>query len=243
MKREGDLDSIAAHMRGLGLGALAHANWHANYWSYMNDYWPELSVVQAAHAGELLIKARIAEEHPLLIFERFPKVSEDTVLDQSLFALEGRTLSYSELPNRLLVTAGVAVPEIDHYREFGRLRDSIQHFLPATGTDFGGEAIRYIYSVIDPFINECWGLFAVDFNEDAEPYQYLVEGLLQRSVPFLVSPGAASDFASDDLSQLIPGSDAYSVQMRERFEATGAASASGRGNRNDGHESTALANG
>ena len=43
-------------MRALVLGALAHANWHANYMSFTNDYSPELSVVQTAHAGELLIK-------------------------------------------------------------------------------------------------------------------------------------------------------------------------------------------
>ena len=64
MSSEDSINSIAAHMRALGLGALAHANWHANYMSFTNDYSPELSVVQAAHAGELLIKARIAaREH------------------------------------------------------------------------------------------------------------------------------------------------------------------------------------
>ncbi len=216
------IGSIAAHMRALGLGALAHANWHANYWSYTNDYWPELSVLQAAHAGELLIKARIAEEHPLLIFERFPEVSEDTILDSSLLAHEGRTVSYGDLPSRLLAAAGVSVPALARYGEFGRLRNSIQHFLPPTGMDFGIEAIHYIYSVLDPFIHECWGLFAVDFNEDDEPYLYLVEGLLNRGVHFLVSPEAASDLADNHLFRMPDGSDAYSVAMRRRFEVAAA---------------------
>ena len=222
MSSEDSVNSIAAHMRALGLGALAHANWHANYMSFTNEYWPELSVVQAAHAGELLIKARIAEEHPLLIFERFPKVSDDTILDQSLLAREGRTLTYRELPNRLRVTAGVSVPEIEQYLAFGRLRDSIQHFLPPRDVDFSAEAIRYIYAVLDPFINECWGLFAVDFNEDHEPYRYLVEGLLNRGVSFLVSPDAASDLADEDLSRMVQGSEAYSVEILRRFRAAAA---------------------
>jgi hypothetical protein len=213
------INSIAAHMRALGLGALAHANSHANYWSYTNDHWPELSVVQAAHAGELLIKARIAEEHPLLIFERFPKIPDDAVVDQSLLARDGRTFSYDDLPNRLLVTAGVSVPAADHYREFGRLRNSIQHFLPPTDVNLNMEALRYIYAVVDPFINECWGLFAIDFNEDYEPYRYLVGGLLERGVPFLVSPEAAADMAEDDVSQVIQGTDEYRVEMLNRFKA------------------------
>ena len=222
MSSEDSVNSIAAHMRALGLGALAHANWHANYWSYTSEYWPELSVVQAAHAAELLIKARIAEEHPLLIFDKFPKVSEDTMLDQSLLAQEGRTLSYQELPDRLRVTTDVSVPAIERYRDFGRLRDSIQHFLPPSGIDPRAETIRYIYAVLDPFINECWGLFAIDFNEDHEPYLYLVEGLLERRVPFLVSPDAASDLADEDLSRMVQGSDAYGVEMRRRFRAAAA---------------------
>jgi hypothetical protein len=69
------LPSASKHLLKLALGALAHANWHANYISHENDCWPELSVLQAAHAAELLIKARIAEEHPLLIFENLPKAS------------------------------------------------------------------------------------------------------------------------------------------------------------------------
>jgi uncharacterized membrane protein YgdD (TMEM256/DUF423 family) len=67
------LRTVHKHMGGLGLGALAHANWHANYHSFENDWWSELSVLQAAHAAEILIKARIAQRHPLLIFEHLPK--------------------------------------------------------------------------------------------------------------------------------------------------------------------------
>jgi hypothetical protein len=64
---------VGEHIRDLGLGALSHANRHAAYAAVKNPKWPELSVLQASHAAELLIKARIEQEHPLLIFEQLPK--------------------------------------------------------------------------------------------------------------------------------------------------------------------------
>ena len=219
MSDEESVKSIAAHMRALGLGALAHANWHANFASWDNAYWPELSVVQAAHAAELLIKARIAEEHHLLIFDKLPGPGEEAMLDRSLLAQAGRTVGYNELPNRLWAAAGISVPAINCYKDFGKLRDAIQHFLPPTDKDFSTEAVNFIYTVIDPFINECWGLFAVDFHEDTEPYVYLVEALLNRDVLFLVSPRAASDLADNSLFEMPQGSDEYSVEMRRRLQA------------------------
>jgi hypothetical protein len=82
-------------MLGLGLGALAHANWHANYFSPDNDWWPQLSVLQAAHAAEILIKARIAEEHPLLIFERLPRAEDQGPLSLRQVIEQARTFPFS----------------------------------------------------------------------------------------------------------------------------------------------------
>ena len=58
-----------------------------------------LSVVHAAHGAEILIKARIAEEHPLLIFKSYPKshTTKDVLSIKELFKY-GRTLMYPELP-------------------------------------------------------------------------------------------------------------------------------------------------
>lgn len=57
---DAELKSVHEHMLRLALGALAHANWHAHFKSWDNDCWAELSVLQAAHAGEIFLKARIA---------------------------------------------------------------------------------------------------------------------------------------------------------------------------------------
>lgn len=184
-----ELKGVHEHMRALGLGALTHANWHANYHSMDNPYWSELSVLQAAHAAEILIKARIAQEHPLLIFDQLPKPETQSQSSLALSHLieNGRTFQFSELPNRLWATTGITLPNIEQYQAFGRLRNSIQHFT-IPDRDVAADTINFIYGVIDRFIHQCWGLYAIDFNEDHEPYVYLVSGLIRRGITFLVSP-------------------------------------------------------
>lgn len=107
------LKFISKHMLdlGIGIGALAHANWHSNYISLDNDRWAELSVLQAAHAAEILIKAKIAEEDPLLIFEKLPQshsMDSDSLEFCHLFE-KGRTVQYWDLPDRLWATTGMCI--------------------------------------------------------------------------------------------------------------------------------------
>lgn len=208
-------------MVGLGLGALAHANWHANYFSEDNQYWSKLSVLQAAHACEILIKARIAQEHPLLIFEHLPKPEAGKApLSLEQLVESGRTYQFADLPDRLWATTGMRLQAIDRYRAFGRLRNSIQHFTVPHAVDVSEEAIRFIYEVIDPFINQCWGLYAVDYNEDTEPYVYLVAGLIRRGIRFLVSPEVAQRLEWIEL--VWPnGDEAYRRDMQARLKAVG----------------------
>lgn len=222
-----DLSRVHQHMIGLGLGALAHANWHANYESPDNAYWSELSVLQAAHAAEILIKARIAQEHPLLIFEQLPKAqAEDERLSKRRLVESGRTHQFFDLPDRLWAISGVMLPAIDRFRDFGRLRNCIQHFTIPDDVDASTEAIQFIYEVIDPFISQCWGLYAVDYNEDHEPYVYLVAGLIRRGIRFLVSPGVVenSEWIEMDWPE---GDEAYRRDMEARIEAARADSLRG----------------
>jgi len=162
----------------------------SNYHPYMNASMHELSVLQAAHAAEILIKARIAEGHPLLIFEQLPRPTRADTSELELRHLfeKGRTVQYSDLPDRLWATTGMRITNVETFNAFGRLRNTIQHFAPPNHVDCSQETVEFIYEVIDPFINECWGLFAVDYNEDDEPYVYLVENLIRNGVYFLVSP-------------------------------------------------------
>ncbi|HTK35590.1 MAG TPA: hypothetical protein VL358_09950 [Caulobacteraceae bacterium] len=212
------LEGVAEHMKGLGLGALAHANWHATTMSMENQWWSELSVLQAAHAGEILIKARIAVEHPLLIFDQMPKASPAEALSLTHLVEAGRTFQFVDLPDRLWATTGIRLPDVERYRRFGRLRNAIQHFTVPPTVDVGEEALRFIYEVIDPFINECWGLFAIDITEEYDSLMYAMEVLIHREIPFLVSKDALEDF-SDVRITWTEISAPYLIELHRRLEA------------------------
>lgn len=210
------LEGIWERMLELGLGALTHANRHAAYCCMENERWPDLSVLQAAHAAEILIKARISQEHPLLIFDKLPSMSDSELSLDALFE-KGKTIEWSELPARLWATTGITLPNIDTYKEFGKLRNGIQHFAPAFTSGFSSaETLKFIFDVIDPFINSCWGLYAIDYDEDYDPYIYFAPCLIRNEITFLVSKDAADsseywdiDWASVDK--------VYSNEMQRRI--------------------------
>lgn len=215
------LEHVWQHMLDLGLGALAHANRHAAYSAMENIRWSELSVIQAAHAAELLIKARIAQEHPLLIFEQLPrlaKVATGNQLDLEDLFRQGRTVQWSDLPDRLWAVTGLIIPNRQRYDEFGKLRNVIQHFGPNPVQDAGKETLRFVFEVIDPFIHECWDLFAIDYDEDYEPYIYFVHALISREIKFLVSPDAAKTFDNWDVDWDSVSKE-YCQEMQARVKA------------------------
>jgi hypothetical protein len=214
-----DLKGVWEHIRDLGLGALAHANRNAAYLPE-NKRAPELSVLQAAHAAELLIKARIAQEHPLLIFEHLPRPSRTapvTLLNLEDLFTQGRTFQWTDLPDRLWAVTGYTLPARDKFEAFGKLRNSIQHFAAPNLQDAGGTTLRFVFSVIDPFIHDCWGGFAVDFDEDLEPYVYFVGALVHREILFLVSPDAAAEFERWDVDWS-KVSEKYKTEMHQRVQ-------------------------
>ncbi|HAT5548652.1 TPA: hypothetical protein JAD17_002586 [Proteus mirabilis] len=208
-------------MLKLGLAALAHANWHANYYSFTGYMWSELSVLQAAHAAEILIKARITQEHPLLIFEQLPRSNQtnEEFLSYNQLIEKGKTIQYFDLPERLWASTGIRISNLELYQRFGKLRNSIQHFANPIEYNCCGEARNFIYEVIDPFINECWGLCAIDFNEDTEPYIYLIETLFANQTKFLVSEQAAISCDGHIFDN--PDNSSYKKIMLERFKLAG----------------------
>lgn len=195
------LKGVWEKMRSLGLAALAHANRHAAYYSMENEKWSELSVLQAAHAAELLIKARIAQEHPLLIFELIPRSTKavGTHLDFEDLFKNGRTVQWSELPERLWATTGQPIPNKNKFVSFGHLRNSIQHFASPTNINTSEESLKFVFDVVDPFIYENWGLYAIDYDEDYEQYVYFINTLVNKEILFLVSPEAAKCFSDWDV--------------------------------------------
>lgn len=105
-----EFKNIWKDMLDMGLGALAHANRHSAYGSMENDQWDKLSILQAAHAAEIIFKAKIAEEHPLLLLEKFPKLKKDTTFSARWIFENGKTIQWSDLPDRLFGCTGERIP-------------------------------------------------------------------------------------------------------------------------------------
>jgi hypothetical protein len=178
--------AIAEHMANFGGRILCMANMHAHQGNPGGSDWQEMAVVEAAHAAEIFVKACIAAEHPLLIFENVPYKSRPVSMDD---LLEGQTVKFNDLPILLMQSTGHKI-DVHRFREFGKLRNRIQHFLPPAGMDLGGEALRFVFEVLDPFIHSAFGWYAIDFNDDYE-YDLLIDALAQREILFQVSEGAA----------------------------------------------------
>jgi hypothetical protein len=111
---------------------------------------------------------------------------------------------------------GHRIPNLQKFQSFGRLRNTIQHFA-SPNNDCSFEAINFIYEVIDPLINQCWGLFAVDYIDEYDDRHYLVEHLISRGVRFLISGEVVTEIGNN--LEWPEGDEAYKQEMEARIEA------------------------
>lgn len=218
------LRSVSTHMLELGKASLAHANYLANFYSWENGMWSELAVLQAAHACEIFLKARLAQEHPLLIFETIPKstascINSNGLLDFEALLQKGQTIMFSELPDKVWAATGKKIENVQIYRDFGFLRNSIQHFA-APMHDVTLQTQKFIYEVIDPFINEHWSMCAVDYCDDSEGYEYLIPVLASSNILFCI-PDSISDLEELENSLGDNYTDSYKRQILQRGFAKG----------------------
>ena len=189
-----ELAQVSDYMRDLGLGALTHALRLSFYYAPEWPAWPALSVLHAAHAAEILLKARIAQEHPLLIFDELPRSTQsETLLDFQLLFEKGKTLQFQDLPDRLWAATGIRLHNVEQYRKFGMLRNAIQHFAPPREVEPSDETLKFVFQVVDPFIHDNWGLFAIDFNEEhGDHYEHIFDSLVHRDIRPHISYSAAT---------------------------------------------------
>lgn len=194
---------MSAHMKGLGLGILAQAQKNAFYWDYPDHLDRGVfAILQAAHASEILMKAVIAQEHPLLIFSQIPKSSstDGGLLDIDDLLQSGKTIQYSELPERLWATTGYKVKDIQVFREFGRLRNTIQH-LALPKVDFGTTTAEFVYKVIDPLIGKIWDLYAVEYCDVDSHEDDMMEILVRHGITYFRYPDRLAVQAKKAISQ------------------------------------------
>lgn len=156
---------VANHMKDFGFHILGRAIYDATFNEMMKPFSHTLSVVHAAHGAEILIKARIAQEHPLLIFSSYPK-SKTTTSNLSVKELfqHGRTLLYSELPEALWAATGYRIKQVDEFLKFGALRNGLVHFA-APEFDAAAETLKFVFEVIDPIVRDFWDKTFVEYAQ------------------------------------------------------------------------------
>lgn len=183
------LEAIPERILHLALGALTQANMHAVFQDAGNEHWEYMSVLNAAHAGELFLKAIIANEHPLLIFKDLFGLDDggnDQVEIRDLVE-RGKTHDFDKLPQVLWVTTGRRVPNMVCFDRLRRARNAVQHFCAPERENLQRLSLEFIYTVIDPLIADAFELCAIEYHEDhAVGYDYVVARLLREELKFTV---------------------------------------------------------
>jgi hypothetical protein len=210
------LSNVAENMLSLGRATLAHAIDMLAFCDSAARYnrveqRDSIAVLTAAHAAEILVKSRIAQEHPLLIFKEIPKRSrgsEDSLTLSQLME-DGRTLMFSELPDRLWAVRGYNLLNQETYQSFGKLRNTIQHF-GRPDRDLTDETIKFIFTVIQPFLWEHWNLLAIEHFDDPDGHEYVIKFVSQFPVSVQLRESwrrYAEGLSSEEINRLIFVSD------------------------------------
>jgi hypothetical protein len=218
------LKDIPERILNVAIGALIQANQHAVYYDPGMDHWTDMSILNAATAGELFLKAVIAKEHPLLIFRDLFQLDDPINTDLKLEHMiqKGRTYDFEQLPKLLWVSTGERLPDPDSFEKLRKARNAIQHFCsPTHAGDLRRLALVFLYKNIDPLINRHFGLCAVEYHEDMSVgYDYVVDCVIRNELPFSIP----DDFkiTEIDLDEALSGtSGKYQKELSKRFAAKG----------------------
>jgi hypothetical protein len=218
------LRNIPGRILNVAIGALAQANHHAVYYDPGMDHWADMSILNAALAGELFLKAIVAKEHPLLIFRDLFQLDDPGSSDLNIEHIieKGKTYGLEHLPKLLWVSTGERLPDMESFEKLRKARNAIQHFCsPGELVDLRGLSLEFLYKNIDPLINEHFNLCAIEYHEDTSVgYDYVVESLVRHELFFSIP----TDFAITevDLGEVVSGcSIGYREELKHRFSAQG----------------------
>ena len=218
-----ELSQIPSRILQLAIGALSQANTHAVYMDPGREYWDTISVINAAHAGELFLKAIIAKEHPLLIFKDIFNldVGHSDALDIGGLLKKGRTHDFEKLPQVLWAVTGVRLPNLNCYDRLRRARNAIQHFCAPDDEQLDELSLEFIYTIVDPLIFDHFGICAIEHHEDdGVSYDYVVARLLRSQLRFSIP----DDFAVTEIDldeELVGASPEYRKWFSLKLEQIG----------------------
>jgi hypothetical protein len=192
------LEDIPDRILTNALGALTHANTLAVYRDPGKEHHDDLCVLSAALAGELTLKAIIAEEHPLLLFKDLFHLDQpgNDEFDIEHTIRSGKTYGLEHLPQLLWVARNDRLPDKASFDAVRSARNSVQHFCTPSGVDLREVSLRFIYNNIDPLIKKYFDFNAIEFHEDhAVSYDYVVSSLIGHELAFSIP----DDFAVTEI--------------------------------------------
>lgn len=173
-------------MKEVGLGILCQAQLNSLFGFFENRLDSGIfAVLQCAHAAEILAKACIANEHPLLIFSNLPtelNAKGDLLQLDDLFE-HGKTIQFHDIPRVLWASTGYKIANLAEYSKFGKLRNCIQHF-HTPETDFTQECASFIYQIINPLIYHFFRIHAIEFCDGSFTLEQRLVVLLSRGINF-----------------------------------------------------------
>ena len=160
-----ETSQVAEHMHEFGCCTLGRAVVDVVFSEMMKPYAHASAVTLAAHAAEVIVKARIVQEHPLLVFDTLPKstTTSDMLSVRELFEY-GKTINYSDLPERLWASTGYRMKDTKKFLDFGRLRNTIMHFA-VPKRDTATETLRFAFEVIEPMLQDFWDDSVIPYAE------------------------------------------------------------------------------
>jgi hypothetical protein len=183
-----DTRKISDHMKEFGLTLFGRAISDSTFSEMTAPYNHAVALTVAAQAAEILIKARIAQEHPLLIFKKFPSSAStpDALSVTELFD-QGQSHTYESLPEILWASTGLRLRELHLFREFGKLRNTIVHFA-VPNVDLGATTLEFCTACLFPFILESWPgsqplEYGAEWYEDLISGGYLEYALMNHEIP------------------------------------------------------------
>ena len=176
---------MANQMKDFGLSMVAKGIVNATFSEQENPYSHAMGLVHVANGFEILIKAKIVEEHPLLVFNKIPKethISDGNIKFEDLLE-HGQTIMYSELPERLWATTGYKIEPLNLYNECGKTRNQIIHFaIPQIALN--DLTLQFTFKVIEKAINDWWDITILEYAQDydSEYLHYVFEQLDRLSL-------------------------------------------------------------
>jgi hypothetical protein len=217
------LEAIPSRIFRLAEGALAQANTHAVYADPGKEYWDFISVINAGHAGELFIKAVIANEHPLLIFRDLFILDDNSSSSLNIEDLirRGKTYDLNNLPQVLWATTSYRIKEIECFERLRKARNAIQHFCDPEKIDLRSLSLEFIYKIIDPLVAHYFGICAIEYHEDpGVSYDYVVAQILRRELKFTIPKDF--DVTEINIKEELEGChEAYRSWVRKELEKIG----------------------